>query len=647
VLEIPAGLKLIGRYGDSDQADGTFSLALAYSFGGGFHQGVMRGSVQERFDEENDPAITTWGVRLGYPERSDLLKPLHRNDGYLQMHAKGAVVYSRYRFFDSRVTLRNMLDAIDDARTDERIAGIALNLSGARFTRGQAWELRQRLGEFRAVGKKVVVFIDEAGQSTYYVASAADHIVMDPEGLLMLPGYVMGRTFVAAMLDKLGIGFEEFRFLKYKTAVENLARHEMSEADREQRQALVDQYYATVRDDVAEGRRVDAATVDRWVNDQTMFIAQKALEDKVVDELGRWDEVKERVKQIEGEKKAFVGTGALADRRYPSKQWGERDKVAVVYAIGECAMDTGINARQLEKQLRDLRGRKDVKAVVVRVDSPGGSPLASDVVAGQMRELMKKKPVVVSQGDVAASGGYWISASSNQIIAQPTTVTGSIGVIAGWAWDDGLGKKVGMEGDFVKKGDHADVFFSLRPPYLPPLVGTPHRAVTKEEREIVIDGMKTMYERFVQAVSKQRNMTPEKVESLAQGRVWTGIEAEKNGLVDRVGGLQDAIQVARELAKIGTEDDVEVLEVGTRGLFKLDIPMNPFGGGLAALPAWLSLDWTARLAEIWARDASGTGEPVGEDYGITYLRHMLEHNGRPQCILPPDMLPRDGGEAQQ
>jgi protease-4 len=242
-------------------------------------------------------------VRLGYPERSTLTARFHENSGYVQRHPKGALVYSRYRFLDSRQTLQNMLDAIDDARHDPRVAGIALNLSGTVLTRGQAWEIRERLGDFRAAGKKVVVYLDEAGLSSYYVASVADHIVMDEEGLIMLPGYVMGRTYVASMLEKLGVGFEEFRFLKYKTAVENLARHEMSEADREQRQALVDQYYTTFRDDVAAGRHVSAEAVDRWVNDQTLFTSASALESKLVDEIGRWDEVKERVKQLEGERK--------------------------------------------------------------------------------------------------------------------------------------------------------------------------------------------------------------------------------------------------------------------------------------------------------------------------------------------------------
>jgi protease-4 len=637
MLEIPAGLKLIGRVMDSDQTEATFSVAVAYSFGGGFHQGVARGSFQERFDADNEPAVTTWGVRLGYPERSELTKGFHRNSGYLEMRAKGSPVYTTFRFFDSRTTLRNILDAIDDARTDERIAGIALNLSGSVFTRGQAWEIRRRLGDFRATGKKVVVFIDEANTATYYVASIADRIVMDNLGLLMIPGYVIGRTYVASMLEKLGVGFEEFRFLEYKSAVENLARHEMSEADREQRQALVDEYYRTFRDDVAEGRGVSAATVDGWVNDQALFTANMALERKLVDELGRWDEVKESVKKLEGERKVFVGSDALADRWYPSKQWGETDKVAVVYAIGACDMDGGINARRLEKTLRNLGERDDVKAVVVRVDSPGGSAMASDVVGGQMRALMKKKPVVVSQGDVAASGGYWISVNSHQIVAQPTTITGSIGVIAGWAWDKGLGKKVGMEGGVVQQGKHADLFFSLKPPYIP--VGIPHRAVTEEERAIVLDGMKSLYTGFVESVAKDRKMTPESVEAIAQGRVWTGLAAKQNGLVDRIGGLQDAILVAKELALISPYADVDIVDFAPRGLIKIGTPIPGIAGPLA-FPALLSLDWSGLLASRAHDDA---GEDVAtDDYTLTYLRHMLEHNGRPQCMLPPDVIPRDG-----
>jgi protease-4 len=645
MIEVPAGLKLIGRYQDSKDTESTWSLALAYSFGGGFHQGVMRGSVNQHFDHASNTDVTTWGVRLGYPEKSNLTAKLHKNSGYLSMNPRGGLVYSRYRFFDQSLSLQDFLDAIDDARTDDRISGIALNLSGSSFTRGQAWEIRERLADFKASGKHVVVFVDEAQQSTYYIASVADHIVMDPEGTLLMPGYVLGRTYVASMLEKLGVGFEEFRFLKYKSAVENFARHDMSAADREQRQALVDEFYTTYRDDVARSRNVTPATVEHWMNDQGVFTASVAMENKLVDELGRWDEVKQAVKKLEGNRQSFVGTTALADRWYPSKQWGEPDKIAIVYAIGDCEMDSGINARRLERILKGLRDQDDIKAVVVRVDSPGGSPMASDVVAGQMRELMKRKPVVVSQGDVAASGGYWLSMCSHAIVSEPTSITGSIGVIAGWVWDKGIGKKTGMEGDFVKKGDHADVFFSLRPPYLPPLLAIPHRAVDDEERNVVYATMKELYARFVSAVATNRKMDKDKVESLAQGRVWTGDAAKENGLIDRIGGLEDAVMLAREMAKIPNNSKAEIVEYAPqRGLFKMNLPFPGLGASVAAIPALFSVDWSSALMASLSGASKDATQEENEDYGITYLRHMIKYNGRAQCMISPDMIPQEEGQ---
>ncbi|HEX5133223.1 MAG TPA: signal peptide peptidase SppA [Candidatus Krumholzibacteria bacterium] len=645
MVEIPAGLKIIGRYFDDENSTGKgFSLGLAYSFGGGFSQGTLRGSYAPRFDSDNNLALTNWGVRFGFPERSTLLAPVFEGSGYLSMRIKGSPPYSRYRFFDSRMTFMEILTALDNARADDRVGGVALNLSGAGLSRGQAWEIRQRIEDLRTAGKKVVVFVDEFGMSTYYVASAADRIVMDPEGFALLPGYVLGRTYVANMAEKLGVGIEEWRFLKYKSAMEALVRHEMSEADREQRQALVDQYYATMREGIASGRNVSAQTVDRWVDDITMFTAQSAVEEKLVDEMGRWEEVKDAIKKLEGRKPAMVGPSQLDAEYFPSKQWGNIPEIAVVYAIGACAMDDGINARELEKTLRRLRSDGDVKAIVLRVDSPGGSPVASDVVAGQLRRCMEKKPVVISQGDVAASGGYWLSMCSNQIVAQPTTITGSIGVISGWAWDKGIGEKMGMEGDFVSAGKHADLFFSLRPPVLP--IAIPHRQVTDAERETVLANMKVMYRRFVAGVAKGRGMTSEQVEEIAQGRVWTGLQARSNGLVDRIGGLTDAIMVARELAGISPDDEVDVREYGPRGLTRFHIPSPGFSFAMstgstgpieAMLQRWLL---GGESAPESAPDATYL-----DDYSLVYLRQLMQNNGRAQCLLPPDEIPQDGSRA--
>jgi protease-4 len=642
MLEVPAGLKIVGRWfeGDDYGEDG-FSIGLAYTMGPHFQQGVVRGSVAPRFDHNDDHAYTNWGVRVGYPERSDLLKPLAEDRGYYQMSLKGAVPYSTFRYFDNRTPLAKVLQGIDDAREDYRVAGVAINLSGARLSRGTAWEIRERLAELRATGKHVVVFVDEFGMSTYYVASIADHIVMDPEAYALLPGYAMGRTYLANMVEKIGLGIEEWRFLKYKSAMEGLVRHEMSEGDREQRQALVDQFYATFRDDVAAGRNVGTETVDRWLNDVVVFTPQQAVEEKLVDELGRWEEVQAAARKLEGKKQPFVDGKALANEWYPSKMWGQRPEVAVVYAVGPCAMDTGIQARKLEKVLRALRNDRDTKAIVVRVDSPGGSPVAADVVANQMRRCMEKKPVVVSQGDVAASGGYWLSMCSHQIYSQPTTITASIGVISGWVWDKGVGEKLGMEGDFVEAGEHADLFFSIRPPFLP--VPIPHRQVTKEERDRAMTAMKSMYSSFVGGVAKHRSMSNERVEELAQGRVWTGVEAKQNGLVDRIGGLHDAIQLARELAGIGPKEEAEVVEYGSRGWFRLPIEAPSLATPWSAIAAVTTFGGFQALAarELLAGDDEDAVEdPAFANYDLMYLQELIRNNGRVLCMLPPDFMLR-------
>jgi protease-4 len=252
---------------------------------------------------------------------------------------------------------------------------------------------------------------------------------------------------------------------------------------------------------------------------------------------------------------------------------------------------------------------------------------------------MEKKPVVISQGDVAASGGYWLSMCSNAIVAQPTTITGSIGIISGWVWDKGIGEKVGMEGDFVRAGDHADVFFTLRPPIIP--VAIPHRAVTDEERDMVLAGMKIMYGRFVDAVAENRDMTSQRVEALAQGRVWTGLEAKRNGLVDRIGGLQDAIMLARELAGIGADDVVTVNEYGPQKLFRWkDVPAPALALGF---PGIGELELTRWLV---GEDSGTPAPPDGsylDDYNLMYLRRLVQNYGRAQCILPPDQIPQDGG----
>jgi protease-4 len=242
---------------------------------------------------------------------------------------------------------------------------------------------------------------------------------------------------------------------------------------------------------------------------------------------------------------------------------------------------------------------------------------------------------------VAASGGYWLSMCATQIFAEPTTITGSIGVIAGWVWDKGIGEKVGMEGDFVEAGKHADLFYSLRPPLIP--VSIPHRAVTEDEREMVLVGMKSMYASFAGAVAKNRNMPLERVEELAQGRVWTGLEAKSNGLIDRIGGLTDAIAYARELIGVSGGDEVEIRQYGPRGLVRWNMPTPALSlGALSAMPDAAEMTLARWLLGAPDEESATPDAGLVNDYDLIYLRQLVQNVGRAQCLLPPDVIPQDG-----
>ena len=235
---------------------------------------------------------------------------------------------------------------------------------------------------------------------------------------------------------------------------------------------------------------------------------------------------------------------------------------------------------------------------------------------------------------MAASGGYWISMCGDAIVAQPTTITGSIGVIGGWVWNNGLGDKVGLEGDFVKAGGHADLFFGIRLPFLG--VSIPHRALTQEERDRIMDEMKIFYDGFVEKVAAARGMKPEEVEKIAQGRVWTGVQGKKIGLVDEIGGLETAYAIAREKAGIAPGEEVKIVEYGTRGWFNL-AALNP-------LPFSFSRGKSGGTDRAGG-DVDGSAAFAGyvdffEGYEMTYVKEVLKNNGRALCLIPPDFMPK-------
>lgn len=608
MVEPVPGLQLTGRYFE----DESYTLSI------GFVLGALGLYGTPRFDKDGERTNTTYQVRTGYPQRSVVEQAISKDNYYLGLNMKGPVRYRGYKFFDTGGhRLLDLETDLEKARTDPAIAGVAMNLSGIEISRGKAWEIRQKLAQIQEAGKHVVIYADELGMTEYHLASVADRVVLDPQGIVVIPGYVIGRTYVKDALAKIGVGFDEWRFLKYKSAAEAFSRTTMSDADREQRLALVEDFYAATRADVAASRNISNDTFDKWVNEDVLISPKQAVDLGLVDELGRWDDVAKAIETLEGSKKRYVPSTMLDENRYPSNLWGENPTIAVVYALGFCGMDTGIQARKLEKIVKRLTEDRWTDAVVIRVDSPGGSALAADLVAERIRECAKKKPVIISQGDVAASGGYWLSMYGTKIYAQPQTIVGSIGVIGGWIWDDGIGEKLGHTSDYVKVGDKADFGFGIRLLLGGPML--PKRNLAPDEREEVIGEMKDFYEGFVEKVAAGRDMPVEDVNKIAEGHVFSGVDGKSIGIVDEIGNLDDAIQAAKKAAGIEDDEPITVIEYPK-------MPTINFGKfrSMPVVGKWLGAD------------TDPATDPSSQTPEWMYIWALVNNPGRPLFMLPPD-----------
>jgi protease IV len=595
-VEALPGVRITGRYFNTE----AFSLGFQFSLGNiGFE-------TQAHYDNSQKYAYNSYGIRLGAYDRNIFSDKFPGKKKFLELNQPGRISYQRYILFDDSQTLSDLLTSIDAAKTDPSVGGIAINTSGLEADAEKLWELREKLKDFKTTGKKVFIFIDRGNIEIYHFASVADKIVMDPMGTFFLDGFRMGRTFYKGTLEKIGLGYDEWRFFKYKSAAENLSRDKMSDADREQRQKIVDDWYKIAKSDICEGRHLTSEQFDNLVNNEVVFLAQQAKENGLIDSLGRWDMMKELVKKETGSDKSFIDPEMLAKFKLPyDNRWGEPPHIAVIYALGVCDMDEGITARKLVKDFEAAADDSRVKAIVLRVDSPGGDGMASDYIAEAMKKVKGKKPIIVSQGSVAASGGYWLSMYADTIIAAPRTITGSIGVIGGWFYNKGLKDSMGISTDYVKVGNHADLGFGMTIP----LIGLtiPDRNLTTEERARAESLIKAMYKEFLDKVSLGRKQKSDDLESIAQGRVWSGLDGKQNGLVDVLGGLETAINIAKERAGIPKCQEVTLVEMPKKGLFDFS---------------------------IFASKHLGIETKVLNDPAIELLKFRLKHNGEPMPMLP-------------
>ena len=459
--------------------------------------------------------------------------------------------------------LRTVTRALRSAAVDDKIAGIYITgeLTPMAFGSGYAAlkEVRGALEDFKKSGKPITGYLTYATTKSYYLASAANDLALDPYGMILMPGLASEPAFFAGAFEKYGINVQVTRVGKYKSAVEPFTRREMSPENREEIQKLLNDIWAGLLADIGASRSLTAEKIQSAVDSEGLIRAEAAKANKFVDRVAYRDEIydalkaktgragsKEPFKQVKLEDYAKVAKDDAAIAKVESdapKSSGRGGRIAVVYAEGEIVDgegDTGeVGSTKFSRELRKLRQDENVKAIVLRVNSPGGSASASEVIQREIRLAKKVKPVVISMGTYAASGGYWIAAYGDRIFAEPTTITGSIGVF-GIQFDvKKLANDFGITFDSVKTGKFADTLTISRPK-------------TPEELAVLQRMVDWIYSEFVRKVAEARKLTPEKVEEIAQGRVWSGTEAKAIGLVDELGGLNAAIAFAAQKAGLGS-----------------------------------------------------------------------------------------------
>lgn len=563
-----------------------------------------------------------YGVRIG-PDRGSLYTST-RSD-FLQLDLHGSVRHRSYALFDEGRSLLGLLATLRRVEGDPSIQGVALNLTGLRIDAAMSWELRQRLQTLRDAGHTIVVYIDRVDLRRYHLASVADHIVLDPAGMVVLQGVAAGQVYMRGALDKLGIGIQEWRYHEYKSALESLNRTGMSSADREQWQALLDDDYLRARGDIAAARGLQPAFIDSLVNEVTGLSPAAAVAAGLVDTVGRWQAVEQIVAQRRDA--GIVQTQNLAQPI--SDTWSTPPQIAIVYALGVCAMDSGIRARELAVELRALAEDDAVRAVVLRVDSPGGDVLASDVVAGAVAACRQQKPIIVSQARLATSGGYWISMEADAIVATPATIAGNIGVVSGWFYNQGFRERLGLSVDHVQVGTHADLGLGFPLPFLG--LPLPDRAMTAQEVQHTDSILSGLYDSFIGRVATARGQTPEQIDAVARGRVWAGSAAFQHGLVDTLGGLETALSIARRRAGITDDQQVRIIERPQLDWFSFD-----------GLPGLLALRLSAKLSNTSGQRSGGLFDRARTPQWQSWLQFRLNHNGQPLVMLPQPLLDQFG-----
>jgi len=441
----------------------------------------------------------------------------------------------------------DLIKALKKAKTDDNIKCIYLNVSAPATGKATLKEVRDALLDFRKSKKTILAYSELYNQDAYYLASAADKVYLNPQGSMEFKGFSSELMFFKGALEKLGVEAQIIRVGNYKSAVEPFINEKMSDFNRQQVNAYVGGLYDVFLSAVAESRKIAKDSLSAYANDYRIQLAEDAMTYKMVDGLRYKDEVIEELKKLSGRAgKKTLNTVSINDyaESVSSGDYSAKNKIAVIYANGDIiggeGSDESIGSERISREIRKARQDSSIKGIVLRINSGGGSALASDVMWREVELSKKVKPVIASFGDVAASGGYYMGVAADSIFVQPNTITGSIGVFGIIPnFQNLLNNKLGITFDNVKTGKYADIMSTYRP-------------LTPSERQIIQSDINHVYDTFLSRVASGRKKSKAAVDSIGGGRVWVGTDAVKIGLADRLGNFQDAVNAAAK--KAGLKD---------------------------------------------------------------------------------------------
>lgn len=468
--------------------------------------------------------------------------------------------------------LINVLQAIDYAKTDDKIKGISIENNATSLGSTQRKAIVEKLAEFKKTGKFVVAYADYYSQGEYYLASVADTVYMNPMGSIDFKGLASEVLYMKDLQEKTGIHMEVIRHGKYKSAVEPFLQQTMSDENREQLTVLLNSIWESYVGDISKNRKISVETLNNIATNLDARNANLALQNKLIDKIAYIDQYQNGIKKAldikyDDDINEIDILDYIKDVNLNIKKVSAKDQIAVIFAQGEIQGGEGnvntIGEGSINRALKEARKNDKIKAVVLRVNSPGGSALTSDIIWREIELTKKIKPVIVSMGDVAASGGYYIACNANKIFAEPGTITGSIGVFGMVPNLKKVADKFGVNAESVKTHENAtgySVFEEMSPKY----------------KQTLTESIEIIYDTFISRVATGRKMDKAKVDEIAQGRVWTGTMAKQLGLVDELGSLDDAIAYAAKLVKT---DDYKVslypeYEVELADLFRKFLGMS-------------------------------------------------------------------------